>query len=261
MPTALFVSPHLDDVAFSCGATLATLVAAGWQCVLVTAFTRSVPNPTGFALACQIDKGLAPDVDYLALRRDEDTVAAAHLGAQVVRWLDLPEAPHRGYESGPALFAGMLPTDVVWEEAAELLAAEIKSVEPAVLFAPQGLGNHVDHLHTIRAVRQVAGLLPVLWYRDTPYIIRQPEAAPAAELPAGLQVAAVAVAPAALAAKVAASEAYQTQVGFQFGGVAQVSDQLTQLAAREAVASQRQGFAERFLVEPTAVKQLPFLAG
>ncbi|HEX8427379.1 PIG-L family deacetylase [Hymenobacter sp.] len=247
MPTALFVSPHLDDVAFSCGGTLATLVAAGWECVLVTAFTRSVPNPTGFALACQTDKGLAPEVDYMALRRTEDTAAAAHLGAQVVRWLNLPEAPHRGYESGPTLFAGILPTDGIWQQLTELLVAELKAVRPAVLFAPQGLGNHVDHLHTIRAVRQAAGPLPVLWYRDTPYIIRQPEAVPAAELPPMLQEAAVAVAPAALAAKVAASGAYQTQIDFQFGGAGQVEDKLTQLALREGAASGLGGYAERFL--------------
>ncbi|WP_375436722.1 PIG-L deacetylase family protein [uncultured Hymenobacter sp.] len=258
MPTALFVSPHLDDVAFSCGGTLATLVAAGWECVLTTAFTCSVPNPTGFALTCQTDKGLAPDIDYLALRRAEDTAAAAHLGAQTVHWLNLPEAPHRGYESGPALFAGMLPTDPIWQELAELLATEIQAVQPAVLFAPQGLGNHVDHLHTIRAVQQVVGRLPVLWYRDTPYIIRQPAAVPAAELPPRLQDVAVVVAPTALAAKVAAARAYQTQLGFQFGGSAQVEDALTHLALREAAASGLAGIAERFLSASTAVP-LPFM--
>ena len=259
MPTALFVSPHLDDVTFSCGGTLATLAAAGWACVLTTAFTRSVPNPTGFALACQTDKGLAPEVDYLALRRVEDTAAAAHLGAQAVHWLNLPEAPHRGYESGPALFAGMLPTDSIWQELAELLTAEIQATQPAVLFAPQGLGNHVDHLHTIRAVRAVAGQLPVLWYRDTPYVIRQPAAVPAAELPPLLQEAAVTITPATLAAKVAASGAYQTQLNFQFGGRAQVEDKLTELALREGAASGWQGLAERFLGASPVLAQLPFL--
>ena len=36
---------------------------------VVTCFTRSVPDPQGFALACQLDKGLGPEVDYMALRR------------------------------------------------------------------------------------------------------------------------------------------------------------------------------------------------
>ena len=70
--TALFVAPHLDDVVFSCGGTLAALADQGWRTVMVTAFTQSIVPAEGFALACQLDKGLAPDVDYMALRRAED---------------------------------------------------------------------------------------------------------------------------------------------------------------------------------------------
>ena len=69
------VSPHLDDAAFSVGGTLAALAAAGHQVTVLTCFTASVPHPAGFALACQLDKGLPADVDYLALRRAEDAAA------------------------------------------------------------------------------------------------------------------------------------------------------------------------------------------
>jgi hypothetical protein len=72
----------------------------------VTCLTQSVPDPTGFALACQTDKGLAPDVDCLALRRAEDEEAMALLGATEVVHLPLPEAPHRGYGSAAELLAG-----------------------------------------------------------------------------------------------------------------------------------------------------------
>ena len=99
MPRALFLSPHLDDVVFSCGGLAASLADAGWDTVLVTAFTRSVVPASGFALACQLDKGLPPDIDYMAQRRDEDREAAAILGFADMRWLDLLEAPHRGYDS------------------------------------------------------------------------------------------------------------------------------------------------------------------
>ncbi len=77
LPRALFLSPHLDDVAFSCGGTLVGLAAGGWETHLATAFTASVPDPQGFALACQLDKGLGPEVDYMALRRAEDHAFAA----------------------------------------------------------------------------------------------------------------------------------------------------------------------------------------
>ena len=84
---------------FSCGGLLAQLGDRGWRTVLATAFTATVLPATGFALACQLDKGLGPEVDYMALRRDEDRAAAAILGVSDLRWLDLPEAPHRGYGS------------------------------------------------------------------------------------------------------------------------------------------------------------------
>ncbi|RZK52796.1 MAG: PIG-L family deacetylase [Hymenobacter sp.] len=259
MPTALFLSPHLDDVAFSCGGTFATLAQAGWQCVLLTVFTRSVPNPTGFALACQTDKGLGPEVDYLALRRQEDTAAAQHLGATAVRWLDLPEAPHRGYHSPAALFADLSPTDAIGRELTALLADELAATAPQLVFAPQGLGLHVDHRQVMQAVRAVVPpALPVFWYRDTPYIIRQPDAQPAPELPAGLAELARPLTEAALVAKIAASQAYASQIGFQFGGADGVQMKLAQLATAEGqAAGLLTQAAERFAGLPAQAAALP----
>jgi LmbE family N-acetylglucosaminyl deacetylase len=257
MKTALFVSPHLDDVAFSCGGTFATLARAGWRCVLLTVFTRSVPNPTGFALACQTDKGMGPEVDYLALRREEDAAAARHLGAAAVRWLDLPEAPHRGYHSPAALFADPLPGDTVTQELEPLLAAELAKWQAQLLFAPQGFGLHVDHRHVMEAVRAVAGQVPVLWYRDTPYIIRQPAAVPAPELPPDLTEVAVSLTDAALATCIAASQAYSSQIGFQFGGADQVQIKLTNLALAEGQAAGVDLAAERFAVSLSDAAALP----
>ncbi len=104
MPTALALSPHLDDAAFSAGGLLATLAEAGWRVVMATLFTQSVPAPEGFALACQLDKGLGPEVDYMALRRGEDDRAARALGIAPPLHLPFREAPHRGYGSAPELF-------------------------------------------------------------------------------------------------------------------------------------------------------------
>ena len=117
--TALFISPHLDDVAFSCGGTLAALKASGWSIVLATAYPlRSQPDRLRAGL--QTDKGLAPEVDYMALRRDEDAAFASTPGieADEVHWLDLEEAPHRGYGSPAALFGSVIPGDDIWREVA-----------------------------------------------------------------------------------------------------------------------------------------------
>ena len=206
---ALFVSPHLDDVAFSCGGTFAALARQGWQCTLLTCFTASVPDPRGFALACQTDKGIPPGVDYMALRRGEDERAAARLGAAEVVHLPLPEAPHRGYDSAPALFGEV--RDDVWRELAPLLPQGHDLV-----FLPQGKGGHVDHLQVIRAA-DAAGLRGH-HYADLPYDIDGTDGDAGPVEPD-------------VGAKVDACAAYASQLGFQFGGEARMRERLR--AARE----------------------------
>ncbi len=261
-PCALFVSPHLDDVAFSCGALAVVLADAGWRTVLATVFTRSVVPARGFALACQLDKGLGAEVDYMALRRDEDRAAARILGFSECLHLDLEEAPHRGYGSAAELFAGVRGDDAAWQDVAELVGGLAVRVAPALVLAPQGLGGHADHLQVVRGVRESvagAGRAPVWWYRDTPYAIRHGDGPAPAALSgcAGVAVAAGA----AMARKLAAAGAYRSQVGFQFGGEAGAAAALHGFArdeaARavacgetvEAIGAEGAGEAERFLCE------------
>ena len=247
MPAALILSPHLDDAAFSCGGLMAVLADAGWRTVLATAFTASVPHPTGFALACQLDKGLGPETDYMALRRGEDRAAAAILGVSDLRWLDLREAPHRGYGSAAELFGAVRADDDVWRPLAALIAGLLDAVQPDLVLAPQGLGNHVDHRQTIRAV-QHAGARTLAYYRDTPYAIRNPAASPFAAVPAAM--AAMVDIAAGLDRKVAAACAYASQVGFQFGGPGQAAAALRAFALQEGGGTPAERFqAERFQVE------------
>ena len=239
-PTALFVSPHLDDVAFSCGGTVARLATLGWRCVVATVFTRSVPRPTGFALACQLDKGLEADVDYLALRRDEDRAFAAAVGAETA-WFDLPEAPHRGYGSAAALFGPTHDEDGIGAAVDARLAAAVDRMQPVQVFAPLALGDHVDHVQVARAVRRSLRDVPVAWYRDTPYALRLGSAA------ADGATLAVALDGASLDAKLAGCAAYATQIGFQFGGVDAMRAALVAHAQGEArAAGHGDGHAERF---------------
>lgn len=221
MPTALALSPHLDDAAFSCGGLLASLAQAGWRVVMATLFTGSVAEPRGFALACQLDKGLGPEVDYMALRRDEDVRAAAALGIAPPVHLPFREAPHRGYGSAPELFADTRADDGVAAELAPAIAGLIAAGSPDLLLAPQAIGGHVDHVQTVRALRGLAPAQPILWWRDFPYTVREAAPkAPLADLFADLAEPAMRLAPEAQTRKRAACAAYASQIGFQFGGVA-----------------------------------------
>jgi LmbE family N-acetylglucosaminyl deacetylase len=231
---ALFVSPHLDDAAFSCGGAMALLAEKGWYTVLATVFTRSMPDPTGFALECQLDKGLSAEVDYMALRREEDRLFAERAGVGAVAWLDLPEAPHRGYDSSSALFSGLLTGDDVWRRISEHLVRFLETWKPAVVFVPQALGAHADHIQVVRAVSSV--LDPpgnVVWYRDTPYAARDPLVRASPLLPDDLAEMSVDVS-FSLETKLYACAAYATQLGFQFGGEQHMRETLASFAAAEA---------------------------
>ena len=212
MKTVLAISPHLDDAVFSAGGLLKRRACEGYRVVIATVFTASVPDPKGFALACQLDKGLAPDVDYMALRRDEDAVACAVIGAEPV-WLPFREAPHRGYHSAAALFDGIRSDDNVGEAIAHELAALICSICPDEILAPRGIGNHVDHLIVARAVG-AAGVSTCLW-TDYPYSIRHGHGPLVAE--DETRIHAVTLTDTEIRSKIQAAAAYTTQIPFQFG--------------------------------------------
>ncbi len=234
MKTLLAVSPHLDDAVFSAGALLARHADAGWRTVIATCFTASVPNPQGFALACQLDKDLAPGVDYMALRREEDHHACALLGAEAVH-LPFAEAPHRGYGSAPALFGQRLPADRVGETLADAIAELVEQLRPDHLLGPAAIGDHVDHWIVRDALEWVAPGAVALW-ADLPYAARHPAALPDGfgRLPCGP----------ALARKLDAAGAYRSQLGFQFGATAAMAG-LLGLEGDEAVCAPRPGLTAR----------------
>lgn len=247
MSTALFISPHLDDVAFSCGGTLAALKQQGWTVALVTVFTRSVPEPKGFALQCQTSKGLGPEVDYMALRREEDRAFAELMGVDLRVWGELEEAPHRGYASAAELFQPPRQEDGIRARVEECLRPVLRELKPDRVFVPQALGSHVDHVQVVRAVHGLG--IPgnrIRYYRDTPYAVRQPEAKPDEALPTGLRPLAVDITE-HLAKKLEGCACYGSQLGFQFGGVEGLERMLTAFHHQEARAQGRTGAAEVFL--------------
>ncbi len=235
MPTALAISPHLDDAVFSAGGTLARLAREDWRVIVATVFTASVPRPQGFALACQLDKGLGPDIDYMALRRDEDAAACTRLGAEP-RWLPFAEAPHRGYGSATALFSGLLAEDGIVTCLVPALRDLLDEIAPERVLAPQAIGAHVDHVAVLTAL---AGCdRPIRWWTDYPYAVKPtPRPSPAMDRFGSLDDERIELSETELDAKVDAVAAYASQLGFQFGGAA---------AAREQIAAT--GRIERFRV-------------
>lgn len=217
------ISPHLDDAAFSVGGYLAARARAGDRVTIVTCFTGNVAHPTGFALACQLDKGLGPDVDYMALRRAEDRDACAVIGATPVH-LPFLEAPHRGYASAPALFAARRSDDTMLEPLVAALREHIVRLRPDRLLGPLAIGNHVDHWLVRDALAQT-GMDHLLW-ADWPYLNRAAE-------PVDVIAYTHDLTERDRQDRLAMCAAYTSQLGFQFGSMEKLH------AAIRAVASEQ----------------------
>ena len=235
-PTALFVSPHLDDAAFSATRTMLALAKRGWRVVMATALTQSVAVPKGFALRCQTDKGIDPDVDYMAVRRDEDHAFIrelsrglseqrgaddidATLGTICNRFGDLPEAPHRGYESAAELFSRVRDDDALGRQLDEFFIRLVIELEPSLCFGPLGYGRHVDHVQVIRSLdRVMPASVRRAYYRDTPYVLR---ADPGQSIVghASMNAYRIGATESDKRLQCDAIAKYETQLPFQFGGV------------------------------------------
>ena len=248
-PRVVAVSPHLDDAVFSAGGTLALLADAGYEVEVVTCFTGSVAraDASEFALSTQLDKGLNADVDYMALRRDEDDAALVALSPSITGvHLPLLEAPHRGYTGAADLFAGRHADDTVATPLAAALAGHLDTAD--VVLAPQAIGDHVDHRVVTLVVSAMVDPERMAWWRDTPYVRRDPDAVAGPEVE-GREVA-VDVS-GVLDRKGRAARCYGTQVGFQFGSADAVDDALATLARSESARLGRRGADEILRAAPS----------
>jgi LmbE family N-acetylglucosaminyl deacetylase len=180
---ALVISPHLDDAVLSCGALLAHL-APRHPVTVATVFTVAAPPPWSLP-ARRALRGLGhlDAEDLFTQRRAEDRDVLAGIGAEAVN-LGFRDALFRRGRLGPAYPTYRL--DAARGRVASCdtgLAAEVsarvgelaRAREAAVVFAPLGVGRHVDHLIT----RQAAGKLNrrIVYYSDFPYSLKAaPEA-------------------------------------------------------------------------------------
>lgn len=172
----LFLSPHYDDVALSAGATVAQLADLGLAPETVVVFGAE-PDPdialSPFAAAMHAGWGLSAG-DVVASRQAEETAAAAILGAST-RILPFRDAIYRGfrYLSDDDLFGLPAPTEETLPD--EIITALSLRDDPDAavrIYAPMGVGRHVDHQLVFRAAVVLAAHGWDVWfYEDTPYAL------------------------------------------------------------------------------------------
>jgi len=175
----IYLQPHYDDAALSCGGTIALQHATGQRVLVVTVF-GGAPKPgtplSTFAEANQQRMGLGRDAtEAVRKRQAEDAAAAEVLGANTL-WLDYPDAIYRGtsayYQTDDALFGTVNAGDTSLDEELAGVFLNIAERAPlAAIYAPLGIGHHVDHQLCCSAADRLAQRkLNVKFYEDFPYV-------------------------------------------------------------------------------------------
>jgi len=169
----IFLSPHFDDVALSCGGWVWELAHTG-QAASIWTVCAGEADPTAlspFAQALHSRWGISPGA--AASRREEDMRACKRLGA-AYRYFPIPDCIYRGgreplYPSEESLWGELHPAE---SSLVKMLSAVLLQELPqeAGLVCPLALGHHVDHQLTRRAA-EAAGR-PVWYYADYPYALQ-----------------------------------------------------------------------------------------
>lgn len=173
----VYLSPHLDDAALSCGGTVWNQVQAG-QRVLVINIFAGIPDYSRLSAFAQEKHAVwgSPE-DVVAARQAEDRAALTRLGAEVVDW-DYLDAIYRLdearvlYPDEAGIFGEVDPADSALQDR---IAADVEAIldeaGDAVCYAPLAIGHHVDH-QVVRDVGLVLGERGrrVLFYEDFPYV-------------------------------------------------------------------------------------------
>ncbi|MBF6591298.1 MAG: PIG-L family deacetylase [Ktedonobacterales bacterium] len=178
----IYFQPHFDDAILSAGGSMRLQTATGQRVLVVTVFGGVPPagTPLGaFAAQNHQRMGLGSDAtEAVRRRREEDRAAVESLGADVF-WLDYPDAIYRGtpplYQNEESLFGDISAGDLALdEELASVFLAIYERAPLAALYAPMGIGHHVDHQLCCSAADRLAQRkLNVKFYEDFPYVRRQ----------------------------------------------------------------------------------------
>ena len=164
--TRLFVSPHSDDVAFSCGGYIASHLGPGNT--LLTVFSRSCWNASEGRQPGSLQR-------ITNIRREEDTEFALRVGFRRVA-LDLPDSSARGY-SQKLEYDNAPYSDVMMAPLRRELSSALATAGPmAAVYVPLGVGHHIDHLLVRDMVTELCPSDILVYYEDLPHALRFAEA-------------------------------------------------------------------------------------
>lgn len=229
---SIYLSPHLDDVALSCGGQVAEKTAVSHPVLILTITAGDPPSNTLSNFATSLHERWELPTETVARRRAEDITACGILGADYLHW-DIPDCIYRPhpttgemmYVSGADIFGEINTAEF---SLIPHLAQRFSMLPSADhIFTPLTIGHHIDHQITRAAAEHYFGSR-LCYYEDYPYA-RIPgalETVISAEQTADWQAQTLPLSPVALQAKMDAIAAFKSQISTFFLNQADLEEQI-----------------------------------
>jgi LmbE family N-acetylglucosaminyl deacetylase len=163
----IFFSPHFDDAALSCGATIHRLVQAGEEVHVVNVMAGEPTAVPDTPIVRDAHARWKAGDNPVKTRQQEDALAIGRLGADVVN-SEWPDCIYRTlvgtdipcYPTREAIFGEVHPFDKAASLYTWFSSSELKST--STIYVPLGVGHHVDH--------QVVRNIGIIFKRERPSV-------------------------------------------------------------------------------------------
>lgn len=252
----IYLSPHLDDVALSCGGRMYRERRSGLSVLVLTLMAGDAPLeaadlPTPILADLHTRWELEANPNPVADRRDEDEAALGILNADVLHW-DWPECVYRRhpntgeflYPSEESLWDRVHPAEHELPVQFARRLADLHLAPGAQVFVPLTVGGHVDH-HIVRQAAELWGAPrgELIYYEEYPYAEHPEALGVVLGNREGWEVEIVPLDEDALDAKAKAVAQYRSQISTFFIGTDEIA---IRLRAYAAVAGAERAWAERY---------------
>lgn len=149
---AVFLSPHLDDAVFSCGGLIAKLAQSGERVLIVNIFSEYAEKSD---------------------RHEEEFRVADFLNIDILHLGELDAVfRNKSYKSLLQMFSRVDSADRLnLPGLANKLKNLLGGITYDTIYAPLGVGWHVDHLLTHELSQLIGEKTKICYYEDAPYIL------------------------------------------------------------------------------------------
>lgn len=239
---AIYISPHLDDAALSCGGQIYELTTKGESVLVVTIMAGDPADRPTSQFAQSLHQRWQLQRDVVRARRAEDVAACRVLGADWQHWqyqdciyrVD-PQTERPLYTSEEAIFGEIAPAEY---SLIDELAAKLALLPPhKQLYVPLTLGHHVDHQLTREAAERHSSAASLLYYEDYPYAARFSAEQFTAQEKGSWQAKVVELSQESVTARIKAIQSFESQVSTFFKDGRDLANQLRSYI--EAVGGER----------------------